>query len=489
MASADTRGLSLLHNYGAVAMILIIYLVICHSSAIEARNFDVNGGFSVKLIRRNSLNSPLNNHNYKISRRLIEESTPQSELKRDKEGGEGAQLMKLSLGTPSYEIYAVADTGSTLLWTQCEPCPTCYKQKNPKFDPKKSSSYATLPCTAHECSYANDTGYTSCSNDDQKVCNYNYTYMDDSITQGVMSKETITFGSSSGKPVSFKDVVFGCGHNNTGETFAENEMGIVGLGAGNLSIISQLAPHVGGKKFSHCLVPFNPDHPNDASIMSFGKGSEVSGEGVVSTPLITKADKNQYFVTVEGFSVGEQFVPFNSSGSVSKGNMYLDSGTQVTMLPQDFYGRLVEQVKKVMNSSLKPVEVHDESGTVLCYNTTENLKAPLLTVHFDGGAKLQLSPAQTFYQNKQYKLHCFGTLNASDTIDEGVGLYGSYAQSNFLIGFDLEKMLVSFKAVDCRKTSSTSPSPSPIPNSAFAIHFSYFFNYVFSFILIVILYL
>ncbi|KAM1994796.1 hypothetical protein ACFX16_010947 [Malus domestica] len=67
---------------------------------------------------------------------------------------------------------------------------------------------------------------------------------------------------------------------------------------------------------------------------------------------------------------------------------------------------------------------------------------------------------------------------------EGIGLYGSYAQSNFLIGFDLEKMLVSFKAADCRKTSSTNSSS---PNSAFAIPISYFFNQVFSFILIVIL--
>ncbi|CAN6714827.1 unnamed protein product [Malus baccata var. baccata] len=404
MASADV-----------VTMILVIYLILRHSSATEVMNSDTNipHAFFKNYTFVPSRPVPSRSVPFRPVRvPNAPESTPQSELRYDKEGGKGAQLMKLSLGTPPYEIYAEV---------RC-----CGRNKNPKCDPKKSSPYATLPCTAQECSHTNDTGYTSCSKDDQKVCNYNYTYMDDSITQGVMSKETITFGSSSGKPVSFKDVVIGCGHNNTRKTFGENEMGILGVGAGNLSIISQLAPYVGGKKFSHCLVPFDPDHPNDASIMSFGKGSEVSGEGVVSTPLITKHGKNQYFFTVEGIS----FVPFNSSGSVSKGNMYLDSGTQVTMLPQDFYGRLVEQVKKTMNSSLKPVE---------------------------------LSLAQTFYQNKQHKLHCFGTF------------FGSYARSNFLIGFDLEKMLVSFKAADSS------------PNSAFAIHISYFFNQVFSFIFIVIL--
>lgn len=262
MASADTRGgLPLLHNYyGAMSMILIIiYLMVCHNSATataaSSSNLN-NGGFSVKLISRNSLKPPLYNHNHKAYRRLMgssdNQTTPQSEIRRDKEDGEGAQLMKLSIGSPPYEIYAVADTGSTLLWTQCEPCPCCYKQKNPKFNPKKSSTYRLLPCDAPECNVENDPRSYSCSNssiDDhyhQKVCNYNYSYLD-----------AVTLTSTSGKPISFKNIVFGCGHNSTemGTASPENEMGVVGLSFGNLSFVSQIAPYVGGRKFSHCFVP------------------------------------------------------------------------------------------------------------------------------------------------------------------------------------------------------------------------------------------
>ncbi|CAL9003594.1 unnamed protein product [Prunus brigantina] len=144
--------------------------------------------------------------------------------------------MKLSIGTPPHDIYAVADTGNTLLWTQCEPCPCCYKQKNPKFDPKKSSTYRLLPCDAPECNVENDPRFAI------------------TIT---LIWTTVTLTSTSGKPISFKNIVFGCGHNNTemGTASPENEMGVVGLSFGNLSFVSQIAPYVGGRKFSHCFVP------------------------------------------------------------------------------------------------------------------------------------------------------------------------------------------------------------------------------------------
>ncbi|KAH0994649.1 hypothetical protein GBA52_018513 [Prunus armeniaca] len=49
-------------HFGAMTMILIICLILCHNSATAAVN-DVNGGVSVKLIHRNSPNSPFYTHN------------------------------------------------------------------------------------------------------------------------------------------------------------------------------------------------------------------------------------------------------------------------------------------------------------------------------------------------------------------------------------------------------------------------------------------
>ncbi|KAE9594006.1 putative nepenthesin [Lupinus albus] len=49
--------------------------------------------------------------------------------------------MKFSIGTPKFDVMAEADTGSDLIWMQCQPCKKCYKQTEPVFDPSKSKTY------------------------------------------------------------------------------------------------------------------------------------------------------------------------------------------------------------------------------------------------------------------------------------------------------------------------------------------------------------
>ncbi|CAB4285664.1 unnamed protein product [Prunus armeniaca] len=423
MAAADT---TLGHPHFCVVTVLLIFLV-CQSTA--------NGGFSAKLIHRESPNSPFYNHYKtpsKLKRPIFYQNSAQSQVRPDN----GQYLMKLSIGNPRFDVYGIADTDSDLLWTQCAPCDGCYKQINPKFDPKQSSTYSDLSCDAQECK-AIGTG--TCS--PQHTCSYSYAYGGGASTQGVLAKETITITSTSGEANSLKNIVFGCGHNNTGG-FNENEMGIIGLGGGSLSLVSQLGPLVGGKKLSFCLVPFRTD-PSVESKISFGEGSEVSGHGVVSTPLVSKADKTPYFVTVEGISVGDKLVPFSSSGKVSKGNMFMDTGTPPTLLPQDFYDRLVAEVKNQI--PMAPIENYPSLGTQLCYNIKTNLEGPVLTVHFEG-ADVKLTPTQTFISPRD-EVFCFSAQNVTS---DG-GIYGNFFQSNFLIGYDLEKMVASFKPTDCTK--------------------------------------
>lgn len=137
------------------------------------------------------------------------------------------------------------------------------------------------------------------------------------MTEGVLAKETITLRSTSGEVISLKNIVFGCGHNNTG-TLSEIDMGIFGLGGRPISLVSQLGSLLGGRKFSYCLAPFHTDPSIECNI-TFGKGGEVLGEGVVSTPLVLQDNLPFYHVTVKGISVGGKFLPFDSSGKVSKG--------------------------------------------------------------------------------------------------------------------------------------------------------------------------
>ncbi|KAK7308898.1 hypothetical protein RJT34_05222 [Clitoria ternatea] len=271
-----------------------------------------------------------------------------------------------------------------------------------------------------------------------------YSYADNSVTNEMLSKEAATFSSTNRDPFVVKDIVFGCGHNNKG-SFNENDMGMIGMGGGPLSLVSQIGNLYGRRRFSQCLVPFHTD-PHISGAIGFGEASDVSGEGVVTTPLVSEDGQTLYMVTLEGIGVGDTFVPFNSSEMLSKGNIMIDSGTPATYIPQDFYNRLVEEVKKQI--SLVPVTDDLTLGTQLCYRTERNLEGPILTAHFEG-AHVQLTQTQTFIPPKD-GVFCFAMAGA----DGGLYIlyiFGNFAQSNILIGFDLDRNTVSFKPTDYNK--------------------------------------
>ncbi|XWS41244.1 hypothetical protein CRYUN_Cryun17cG0064600 [Craigia yunnanensis] len=122
--------------------------------------------------------------------------------------GNGEFLMDLSIGTPPKSYSAILDTGSDLIWTQCEPCSQCFDQSTPIFDPKKCSTFSKLPCSSHLCAALPQS---TCGDG----CEYLYTYGDYSSTQGVMGTETFTFDK-----VSVPKIGFGCGEDNEGGGFS-----------------------------------------------------------------------------------------------------------------------------------------------------------------------------------------------------------------------------------------------------------------------------
>lgn len=175
MAALDT---SLCHShFGVVARLLFLIYLVCHSTVAAG---SVNGGFSVKLIHQDSPNSPFYDHNKALSKTSFSDFHPGIQLPHNHNG---QYLMRVTIGNPPFDIYGMLDTGSDLLWTQCEPCQGFYKQMNPKFNPKRSSIYSNLPCSAQKCQ-AIGTGLCSPHNS----CTYNYAYGSASLTQGVLAK-------------------------------------------------------------------------------------------------------------------------------------------------------------------------------------------------------------------------------------------------------------------------------------------------------------
>ncbi|KAK9696892.1 hypothetical protein RND81_08G003800 [Saponaria officinalis] len=327
-------------------------------------------------------------------------------------------VMKLSLGTPPVPQFCIADTGSDLIWLQCQPCLQCYTQTLPIFDPRKSSTYKTRSCDSEACQ-ALYSGQSSCSSNN--VCNYLYQYGDKSHTSGDIAAETITF--------------------NSRKTSKGHTSGLVGLGGGPLSLVSQLSPLINGK-FSYCLIP-SFEEGNYTSTINFGTRGRVSGPGVISTPLVRNDPNTFYFLTLKAITFGKSKIPFSRNpftNQTNQGNIIIDSGSTLTYLPSDFFDDLYTTIKDVIHGE----EVEDPTGYLkLCYNGgVDDLNIPNMIAHFDGG-DVTWKSSNTFIQVSD-GVTCLA-------IVPGGAFIGNIAQSNFLIGYDLIEGKVSFKPMDCTK--------------------------------------
>ncbi|KAK4261566.1 hypothetical protein QN277_004545 [Acacia crassicarpa] len=424
-------------------------------------------GFTVNLIHRDSPSSPFYNPTKTHFNRLhdafersfkrinhfksssILSSSTESKIQAQLLPNGGEFIMNISIGTPPFNVLGIMDTGSDLSWTQCLPCKECFKQNLPLFDPHKSSTYKRITCKSHSC-LALDTP-PKCVGQHNNTCVYTYYYADMSHTTGDLSSETFTFGIEN--KVRIKNVVFGCGHVNAGR-FKASMTGLIGLGGGKLSFVSQLDESV-GKKFSYCLVPLSPimTSTNSNNVVSTGKISfgdndaVVSGSGLVTIPLVEREPSTYYFLKLEAISVGNKRIPYKGSTKISPTeNVIIDSGTTLTFLPTKFYDDIVTAAVKVVNDT----RVKDPTNVFgLCYNYPSNvgeinddLRFPILTAHFSGG-DVKLQPVNTFVQVEE-DLICLALVGTSD-----FAIFGSLAQINFLIGYDLEAKTVSFLPKDC----------------------------------------
>ncbi|KAJ4721734.1 aspartic proteinase CDR1-like [Melia azedarach] len=437
---------SLFHSVSAIS-----FFILCLSciSFTEAQK----GGFSVELIHRDSPKSPFFNPDENPFERIVNALRRSSNrvklidpnfaslnsAQADIIPYEGEFLMKLSIGTPPVEILAVADTGSDLIWTQCKPCLFCYKQDADLLDPSKSSSYKDLSCKSKQCGSMRGT---SCSFLGFGKCKYSVSYGDKSHSYGNLATDTITLDSTSGRPVVFPKTIIGCGHRNAG-TFSSKAAGIVGLGGGNVSLVSQMDPSL-GSKFSYCLVHLSSSASVNSSKINFGSNGVVSGSGVVSTPLIARNPRTFYFLTLEAISVGNKRIAVDRfSFGTTEGNIIIDSGTTLTYLPQAFNSKLVSAVSSFINATpvAAPKDLLD-----LCYNfTASDFKFPEITVHFTS-ADVKLNPLHTFVRISE-ELSCL----TFKGVDNGPAIYGNLMQKNFLVGYDTRKRTVSFKPTDCTK--------------------------------------
>ncbi|RCV24937.1 hypothetical protein SEVIR_5G123300v4 [Setaria viridis] len=445
----------------ATALVLFALLVLAGQRACAASDAG-GGGFRVEFIHRDSARSPFHDPALSPHDRLL--AAARRSLRGEVLGrsvlaaapapaaDSGVEskiisrsfeyLMAVNVGTPPTQMLAIADTGSDLVWVNCRNGSGAAAAAGGVFAPSRSSTYEVVSCRSDACQGLNQASCDSASN-----CQYQYGYGDGSRTVGVLSTETFTFVDGGARQVQVPHVDFGCSTYMAGTFRAD---GLVGLGAGAFSLVSQLGSATSfGRRFSYCLIPSSAG-ANSSSTLNFGSRAVVSEPGAAKTPLVPGEVDTYYTVALESVAVGGRAVASNESAII------VDSGTTLTFLDPALLQPLVAELGRRINlTRAQPPEQLLE----VCYDVSgraqEDWGIPDVTLRFGGGGDVTLRPENTFVMVQEGTL-CLALVPVSEATP--VSILGNIAQQNLHVGYDLDARTVTFAAADCTRSSSASSS-------------------------------
>ncbi|KAL0912363.1 hypothetical protein M5K25_018329 [Dendrobium thyrsiflorum] len=350
----------------------------------------------------------------------------------------GEYLINFDVGTPPINLPFIVDTGSTLVWTQCNPCHNCMRQPVALFDPKNSSSFSKLSCSSKQCLALGPEYSSNCSAN--LDCHFESLYADGTETSGYIASEEVTFHYSSESPLSVSKFAIGCANVSSGSL--ANSSGIAGFGRSTESLVSQLNI----TRFSYCFIPFIPIKQTKPSHMLLGNAA-FSSSKAQSTPLLP--DNNFYYVSLKGITVGLKWFPlrpgflWNKKGG-SRGTIF-DSGSFNTFLRPEVF----KVVRKAFVSQIN-LTVTNEKLTAeyqLCFNTSMNpKKIPKLVLHFDG-ANMDLPRENYVVYDAKKKLLC--VLIAEETDKSAPNIIGNFYQQNMNVLYDLKNQRLFFGPTQC----------------------------------------
>ena len=252
------------------------------------------------------------------------------------------------------------------------------------------------------------------------MCDYKYPYGLASdphhYTQGYMASETFTLGGDAVPGIGFGCTTMSEGGYGSGS-------GLVGLGRGKLSLVSQLK--VGA--FSYCLTS---DTSKSSPLLFGAAGDLMTGAAVQSTPLL----KTSYTVNLTSISIGAATTP-----GTGRHGIIFDSGTTLTFLAEPAY-----TLAKValLSQATNLTRVPGTDGYEVCFQTSGAV-FPSMVLHFDGGDMALRT--ENYFRAVDDSVSCWIVQSSPSHRS----IVGNIIQMDYHIRYDLDKSVLSFQAANC----------------------------------------
>ncbi|XP_010547875.1 PREDICTED: aspartic proteinase Asp1 [Tarenaya hassleriana] len=360
----------------------------------------------------------------------------------------GYYNVTINIGQPSRPYYLDLDTGSDLTWLQCDaPCVRCVEAPHPLYEPSSD----LITCNDPLCKALHSNGDRIYEKPEQ--CDYEVEYADGGSSQGVLVRDVFSLNYKNGARLNPR-LALGCGYDQIPGASSRHPLdGVLGLGRGKVSILSQL--HSQGyvrNVIGHCLSSLG------GGFLFFGNDLYDSSR-VSWTPM--SSDHSKHYSPAPG---GELLFGGKTTG-LKNLLVAFDSGSSYTYFNSKAYHAVTNLLKRELSG--KPLkEARDDSTLPLCWqgrrpflNVDEAKKyfRPL-SVSFKTGWRsksLYEIPPEAYLIISTEGNVCLGILNGTEIGLENVNLIGDISMQDQMVIYDNEKHAIGWMpSSDCSEIAS-----------------------------------
>ncbi|KAF6162068.1 hypothetical protein GIB67_025834 [Kingdonia uniflora] len=335
-------------------------------------------------------------------------------------------VVRVNVGTPSQTMLMAMDTSSDAAWIPCTGCVGCGRNR---FTSAKSTTFKTLGCKTPQCK---QVWNPSCTN---STCTFNQTYGSSTFSAN-LTHDTIKLAMDA-----IPNYVFGCIRNVAGGNTVLPQQGLLGLGRGPMSLLSQ-TQNLYKSTFSYCLPNFKSQNFSG----SLRLGPYGQPQKIKYTPLLKNPKRSSlYYVKMIGIRVGRKTIDIPPSDPNTGAGTIFDSGTVFTRLVTSVYNAVRNEFRRRVEGAGGGT-VTSLGGFDTCYNG--KIVAPPISLHF-AGMNVSLPMENVLIQSTYGSLSCLAMAAAPDNVNSVVNVIANMQQQNFRILFDVPNSRVGVAREQC----------------------------------------
>ncbi|PON79894.1 Aspartic peptidase [Trema orientale] len=371
----------------------------------------------------------------------------------------GSYNVTLNIGQPPKPYFLDPDTGSDLTWLQCDaPCVRCTEAPHPLYRPSND----LVACRDPLCLSLHAPGTPTCENPSQ--CDYEVEYADGGSSLGVLVKDSFALNFTNGvqlKPrialglslwfLSSASVVLRCGYDQIPGSSHHPLDGVLGLGRGKTSIVSQLnSQGLVRNVVGHCL-------------SGRGGGFLFFGDGLYDSSRVTWAAMSREYS--KHYSPGYAELKFDGKSTGLKNLLTIfDSGSSYTYLNSQAYHALTDLVKRELSGRVFK-EAEDKTLS-LCWKGKRPFKSirdvrkyfKTIALEFTTGGQTQTYelPPEAYLIISSRGNVCLGILNGTEVGLQNSNIIGDVSMQDKMVIYDNEKQVIGWVTANCDKLPKTS---------------------------------